>query len=81
MFINQSIVEEHHLVTYKLATPFSVLNADGTSNKHGQITDSVRGYLEIGSHKSKNHMLVADLGNKAMIIGMTFLRQHNLEIN
>ena len=81
IFINQSIVDDNNLVTYKLATPFGVINADGTSNKHGQIKDYVRGYLEIGSHKSRNQLLVTDLGNKAMIVGMTFLRRHNPEIN
>ena len=80
-FINKSVVETHNLVTYRLATPFNVINADGTSNKHGRIQDSVRAYLEIGSHKSNNHMLVTDLGNKDMIIGMTFLRKHNPEID
>ena len=69
-FINKSVVETHNLVTYRLATPFNVLNAEGTSNKHGRIQDSVRAYLEIGSHKSNNHMLVTDLGNKDMIIGL-----------
>lgn len=81
MFINKSVVEENNLVRYTLANLFHVINVDGTSNKHGQIVDSVRGYLEIGSHKFKNHLLVTDLGNKAMIIRMTFLQQYNLEIN
>ena len=80
-FINQSVVDKHNLVTYKLASPFTVVNADGTSNQHGQIRDSVRAYLEIGSHKSSNQMLVTDLGNKDMIIGMTYLRRHNPEID
>ena len=80
-FINQSVVDKHNLVTYKLASPLTVVNADGTSNQHGQIRDSVRAYLEIGSHKSSNQMLVTDLGNKDMIIGMTYLRRHNPEID
>lgn len=80
-FINQSLVDENHLVTYDLANLFTVINADRTSNKHGRITEYVREYLEIGSHKSKNQLLVTDLGNKAMILGMTFLQKHNPEIN
>ena len=49
-FINKRYVEKNNLVTNKLATPFGVINVDGTSNKNGQIMDTVRGYLEIGSH-------------------------------
>ncbi|RDX52413.1 hypothetical protein OH76DRAFT_1307764, partial [Lentinus brumalis] len=61
-FINKSVVETYHLGTHKLATPYDVYNADGTSNKSGQITHAVRSYVEIGSHKSTHQLLVADLG-------------------
>jgi hypothetical protein len=80
-FLNQRVVRKNNLVTKLLATPYAVINADGTSNKSGSIQESVRGYLEIGSHKSTNQMLVTDLGDKDMIIGMPFLRRHNPEID
>jgi hypothetical protein len=80
-FLNQKVVRKNNLVTKLLATPYAVINADGTSNKSGSIQESVRGYLEIGSHKSTNQMLVTNLGDKDMIIGMPFLRRHNPEID
>jgi hypothetical protein len=80
-FLNQKVVRKHNLITKLLATPYAVINADSISNKSGSIQESVRGYLEIGSHKSTNQMLVTDLGDKDMIIGMPFLRQHNPEID
>jgi hypothetical protein len=80
-FLNQRVVRKNNLVTKLLATPYAVLNADSTSNKSGSIQESVHGYLEIESHKSTNQMLVTDLGDKDMIIGMPFLREHNLEID
>ena len=80
-FINQSVVKSNNLVTDKLATPFHVINADGTTNQGGRITHSVNGYLEIGSHKSRNRILITDLGNKDMIIGYSFLKRHNPEID
>ncbi|RDX51698.1 hypothetical protein OH76DRAFT_1329800, partial [Lentinus brumalis] len=61
--------------------PYDVYNADGTSNKSGQITHAVRSYVEIGSHKSTHQLLVADLGSKDMILGYTYLRRHNPEID
>ncbi|KAI0685886.1 hypothetical protein C8T65DRAFT_561696, partial [Cerioporus squamosus] len=72
-FINKSVVEKYHLGDHKLATPYDVYNADGTSNKGGQITHAVRSYVEIGSHKLTHQLLVADLGNKDMILGYTYL--------
>lgn len=80
-FVNKSVVENNNLVTERLANPFRVINADGTQNKGGIIRDSMRAYTEIGSHKAKLSMLVTDLGTKQMIIGYTFLRRHNPEID
>ena len=80
-FINKSVVESNNLVTNKLAHPYDVYNADGTSNKQGQIKYGVRSYVEIGSHKSTHQLLVADLGDKDMILGYTYLRKHNPEID
>ena len=62
-FINKRLVEEKHLVTNRLETVYEVYNADGTHNKNGAIKEAIRGYLEIGSHKSTHQLLVADLGN------------------
>jgi hypothetical protein len=80
-FINKSVVREHHLVTEKLAQAYGVLNVDGTPNKAGQITKTVKAYLEIGEHKTKERMFVTDLGRKDMIIGYDQLHRHNPEID
>ena len=81
MFINQTIVDQHHLVIYPLHQTYKVINADGTPNKNGTIKESVRAYLEIGPHKSKSNLLVTNLDDKAMIIRYLFLKKHNPEIN
>ena len=80
-FINTTVVESNNLVTHKLAQSFNIRNADSTLNKGGQIDKSVRAYVEIGSHKSTHQLLMTDLGNKDMILGMTYLRRHNPEID
>jgi len=50
-FVNRVIMENNNLVMHKLANLYHVINADGTPNKAGQITEYVQAYVEIGSHK------------------------------
>ena len=45
-------MKNNNLEMHKLANPYRVINADGTPNKAGQITEYVRAYVEIGSHKT-----------------------------
>jgi len=74
-------VENDNLATHKLANPYHVINADGTPNKARQITEYVRAYVEIGSHKTTQHLFVTNLGNKEMMIGYSYLYKHNPNIN
>ena len=80
-FIDYKFVSENNLVTNKLATPYEVRNADGTSNKAGNITHAVRAYIEIETHKHTQYLLVTNLGDKDMYIGYQFLHRHNPEID
>ena len=74
-------MENNNLVTYKLANPYRVINVDGTPNKAGQITEYVRAYVEIGSHKTTQHLFVTNLGTKEMMIGYLYLYKHNPNID
>jgi len=80
-FVDRVIVENNNLVTHKLANPYRVINADGTPNKTGQITEYVQAYVEIGSHKTTQHLFVTNLGNKEMMIGYSYLYKHNPNID
>ena len=62
-------------------TPYHVINADGTPNKAGQITEYVLAYVEIGSHKTTQHLFVTNLGNKEMMIGYLYMYKHNPNID
>jgi len=62
-------VENNNLVKYKLANPYKVVNIDGTPNKARQITEYIQVYVEIGSHKTRQHLFITQLGNKEMMIG------------
>ena len=69
------------MVKYKLANPYKVVNADGTPNKAGQITEYIRAYVEIGYHKIRQYLFITQLGNKEMMIGYSYLYKHNPTIN
>jgi len=43
-FVDRVVVENNNLVTHKLANLYHVINADGTPNKVGQITEYVQCY-------------------------------------
>ena len=45
-FVDRVVVENNNLVTYKLANPYCVINADGTPNKTGYITKYVQAYVK-----------------------------------
>ena len=72
---------ENNLVTHKLANSYHVINVDGTPNKAGQITEYVQAYVEIGSHKTTQHLFVTNLGNKEIMIGYSYLYKHNPNID
>lgn len=81
IFVNKKFVREHRLNLYKLETPYNVYNADGSINKDGQILYYLRAYLKVRDHGSTHRCLVTNLGDKDMILGMTYLRMHNPEID
>jgi len=74
-------MENNNLATHKLANLYCVINADSTPNKAGQITEYVRAYIEIRSHKMTQHLFVTNLGNKEIMIGYSYLYKHNPNID
>jgi len=66
-------MENNNLEIHKLANLYYVINVDNTPNKVGQITEYVRAYVEIGSHKTAQHLFVTNLGNKEKIIDYKYL--------
>jgi len=51
-FVDRVVIENNNLVTYKLANPYCVINANGTPKKAGYITEYVQAYIEIGLHRT-----------------------------
>jgi hypothetical protein len=77
LYVDRKWLEEKKIHSRELEFPLHVYNADGSSNSNGKITHEVELRFEIQGHATKGWFHVVDLGNKKMIIGMTWLRSHN----
>ena len=80
-FIDQDFVRRHGIATRQLLRPMPVLNVDGTSNEAGQITEVVDLIVKYDRHAERMLLAVTGLGRKTLILGYTWLRQHNPEVN
>jgi hypothetical protein len=54
---------------------------DGTLNEVGAICEVVTVILQYGKHKERATFAVTKLGGQDMLLGLTWLRQHNPEID
>jgi hypothetical protein len=81
LFLDSKFVKEHNLNTRRLPRAIPVYNVDGTLNQGGSIQEEVDMIIQFNNHTEKATFAVCDLGDKAAIIGHTWLFQHNPEIN
>ena len=80
-FAHYRFVQKHGFELRCLSREIWVFNADATENKKGLITHYTCCMVTIGSHMSWQSFLVTNIENRNIIIGMTFLREHNPEID
>jgi len=81
MFMNKKFAEGNGIAMQLLDKPIRVYNVDGTLNQGGSITHEVTLMLLHKGHKEKAVFEVCDLGKSTDIIGLTWLRKHNPEID
>ena len=81
LFINRALVQENGIPTRKLENPVTVYNIDGTVNRGGKITEEITLIMSYQGHKERAVFEVCDLGKTNLIIGYTWLRKHNPEVN
>jgi hypothetical protein len=81
LFLDSRFVKENNLNTRKLPRAIPVYNVDGTLNQGGSIQEEVELVMQFNGHTEKAVFSVCDLGDKAAIIGHTWLYQHNPEID
>ncbi|GLB45579.1 putative zinc ion binding [Lyophyllum shimeji] len=81
LFLHIRFVREHGITTRTLSRPIPVKNVDGTANAAGAITEVVDLVLQYNGHSEHVVFAVTDLGEQDMILGYTWLKEHNPEID
>ena len=74
-------MKKSSFTTRTLSNPIPVRNVDGTPNEAGSITDVVELNLRYRNHAERVFFAVTDLGKQNVIMGHTWLRKHNPDIN
>jgi hypothetical protein len=81
LFIDTEYVCLNNLSTCRLTSPIPVYNVDGTANEAGAITEIADVILCYKGHAERTQFAVTSLGKQNMILGFTWLREHNPEID
>jgi predicted aspartyl protease len=78
--IDQDFANHHHLPLHPLKTPHTLEVIDGRRISSGDITHIAEGYLSIQEHWEKLPMFVTKLGHYPIVLGIPWLKQHDLAI-
>ena len=78
--ISRYCIETHHINTQKLICPIPVYN-DGTLNRDGAITETVKLRMIVQDHVERMQFTVTDLGKMNIFIGHDWLKYHNPSID
>jgi hypothetical protein len=81
LFIDQDYVHRNQLTARTLSRAIPVYNVDGTPNEAGSIREVVDVILCYQDHSERAHFVVTGLGKQNMILGYSWLREHNPEID
>ena len=79
--MDQDYVECNRLSTWKLQHAIPVFNVDGTHNEAGSIMEIVDTILWYDGHMEHMSFAVTSLRKQDIILGFTWLQEHNLEID
>lgn len=81
LFLDAKFVRRQGLTTRPLTKSIPVFNIDGTPNKAGAISSVVDLVLWYRSHAERAVFAVTSLGKQDMILGFTWLWEHNSEVD
>ena len=81
LFIDCEYVKSNRLPAKKLSCPIAVFNVDGTPNEAGCISEVVELIIRYEKHSERALFAVTSLGRQNLILGITWLREHNPEID
>lgn len=80
-FMNDAFVRSRGFPTRKLDRPVPVYNVDGTLNDSGSIREVTDLLVRIGNHSERITFAVCALGSINIILGFTWLKYHNPDID
>jgi len=80
-FIDKDFVCTKDISTQNISHPILVFNVNGSPNKVGQISEVVDVVLYYKTHSERTFLAVSNLGKQSMILGYTWLKDHNIEVN
>src|SRR5882757_5469134 len=80
-FIHYRMVDKNRMKTIPLPREIQLRNADDTENNMGKITHKVYLTMNIDGHTEVIKFFVTDLGHDDLILGHTWLYQHNPVVN
>ena len=81
IFIDWRWARIRKILSLPLPHPIPVYNVDGTHNLAGDITHSAEIVIDLQGHQEKVVAEITDLGRHQMILGYTWLKHHNLDID
>jgi len=80
-FIDRDFVRTKGINAWSISRPIPVYNVDGSPNEAGQISEVVDVVLRYKTHSERTLLAVSSLGKQNMILGYTWLKDHNPEVN
>jgi hypothetical protein len=81
LFIDREYVKSNQIPTTKLPQPIPVFNVDGTANAEGSISEVAELLLRYNGHSERALFCVTSLGRQNLILGHTWLKDHNPEVD
>jgi len=80
-FIDRDFVRTKGINTWSISRPILVYNVDGSPNEADQISEVVDVVLRYKTHSERTLLAVSSLRKQNMILGYTWLKDHNPEVN
>lgn len=81
LFMDSEYVCQNAISTRQLSSTIPVFNVDGSPNEAGEIREVADVILRYDGHAECAQFAVTQLGKQNMILGYTWLRDHNPEVD
>jgi transposase InsO family protein len=81
IFLDTEWVRANDITTRPLSRPIPVYNVDGSPNVAGEISEVAEVTLRYKDHAELAYFAITRLGKQSMILGHSWLRQHNPEVD